>query len=69
MMTPLLASNQAMTNPDESDDKTLALLVALADLSGQSHGVSHIAAAYARAIQQVEEYRKEKAPPFKYQGF
>jgi hypothetical protein len=69
MMTVLLASNQAMNIADELDDKTLALLVAVADLSGQSHGISHIAAVYSRAIEQVEEYRKEKAPPFKYQGF
>lgn len=58
-----------MPTPVEPDDKTLALLVTLADLSGQSHGISHIIAVYSRAMEQIEEYRKEKPPPYKYQGF
>jgi hypothetical protein len=58
-----------MSNSDEIDDKTLALLVTLADLSGQNHGIPHIVSVYESAVKKVQEYRQEKAPPFKYQGF
>ncbi len=54
---------------DEIDDQTLALLVTLADLSGQTHGIPHIVSVYKTAVEKVREYRETKAPPFKYQGF
>jgi hypothetical protein len=58
-----------MAVADKIDDQTLALLVTLADLSGQNHGIPHILSVYESAVKKVHEYRKEKAPPFKYQGF
>jgi hypothetical protein len=58
-----------MAIPDEIDDQTLALLVALTELSGQTHGIPHIVSVYKSAVEQVREYREKKAPPFKYQGF
>jgi hypothetical protein len=58
-----------MDLPDDIDDQTLVLLVTLTELSGQTHGIPHIVSVYKNAIKQVREYRQEKAPPFKYQGF
>jgi hypothetical protein len=48
-----------MSNPIELDDKTLALLVTLSDLSGQSHSIRHIVSVYIRSLEQVQEYRKD----------
>ena len=53
----------------ELDDKTLAVLVTLCDLSGQSHSIKHILSVFERSVEQVAAYREETAEPYKYNGF
>jgi hypothetical protein len=43
------------------DDNTLALLATLSDLTGNVHGLSHIENVFNRSVEQVKEYRREKA--------
>jgi hypothetical protein len=48
-----------MTLPPELDDKTLALLIAVSNLCGNSDGTSHIVGVFEKSMQKAKEYRAE----------
>lgn len=42
----------------ELDDKTLALLATICDLTGNTHGIAHIQHVFSHSLEQVKEYRR-----------
>jgi hypothetical protein len=58
-----------MATPVELDDKTLAILVTLSDLTGQSHSIRHIIDVFNRSVAQLQEYRTDPEKPYTYNGF
>jgi hypothetical protein len=58
----------AMSIPTELDDKTLALLLTISDLCGQSDSAKHIVGVFTRSLEKAREYRDEDQPS-KRRGF
>jgi hypothetical protein len=50
----------------ELDDKTLALLLTISDLCGESDSPKTIVAAYERSVARVRKYRQEEATPVQH---
>jgi len=57
--------------PEENapDEKTLALLVAVSELTGQKHSAGDIVAIYKRSIERARERLKDGDQPYTYTGF
>jgi hypothetical protein len=51
-----------MSIPTELDDKTLALLLTISDLCGQSDSAKHIVGVFTRSLEKAREYRDEDQP-------
>jgi hypothetical protein len=51
-----------MSIPTELDDKTLALLLTISDLCGQSHSAKHIVTVFTRSLEVAREHRDEDQP-------
>jgi hypothetical protein len=51
------------------DEKTLALLLAISNLCGQTHSATHVASVYERSLDQAKDYREHGDQSAEYDGF